>query len=115
MAKLLVLQHYSWRVWPNGDRRLQLDKQFYRDLPQVCLLPLALACSRRHVGCVLKVTDEALKELKRNYDRVRELTAGFLADTSKPRVVIVMGSSADLCVDGERTLSSTRHQLHTFA
>jgi phosphoribosylaminoimidazole carboxylase/phosphoribosylaminoimidazole-succinocarboxamide synthase len=83
-----VIDNDSWRVWPNGDRfdililishssfsRLQLDKQFYRDLPQV--------------------TDEALKELKKNYDRVEKLTHDFLTQSSRPRAVIIMGSISD--------------------
>jgi len=70
-----VIDNDSWRVWPNGDRRLQLDKQFYRDLPQV--------------------TDDALKELKKNYDRVERLTHEFLTHSTRPRAVIVMGSAAD--------------------
>ncbi|KAI6175917.1 hypothetical protein M3Y97_00742600 [Aphelenchoides bicaudatus] len=60
-----VIDNDSWR----------LDKQFYRDLPQV--------------------TDEALKELKKNYDRVERLTHEFLAHSTRPRAVIVMGSGAD--------------------
>ncbi|KAI6214328.1 putative multifunctional protein ADE2 [Aphelenchoides besseyi] len=71
-----VIDNDSWRVWPNGDRRLQLDKQFYRDLPQV--------------------TDEAIKELKKNYDRVEQLTREFVEDATKPRAVIPMGSGADM-------------------
>ncbi|KAH7719636.1 multifunctional protein ADE2 [Aphelenchoides avenae] len=70
-----VIDNDSWRVWPNGDRRLQLDKQFYRDLPEV--------------------TDEALKELKKNYEKVADLTAHFVKSTKSTRVVIVMGSAAD--------------------
>ncbi|KAH7697554.1 SAICAR synthetase, partial [Aphelenchoides avenae] len=70
-----VIDNDSWRVWPNGDRRLQLDKQFYRDLPEV--------------------TDEALKELKKNYEKVADLTAHFVKSAKSTRVVIVMGSAAD--------------------
>lgn len=70
-----VIDNDSWRVWPNGDKRLQLDKQFYRDLSQV--------------------TDDALKELKKNYDKVAELTGSFLHKESFGRVVIIMGSKAD--------------------
>jgi phosphoribosylaminoimidazole carboxylase/phosphoribosylaminoimidazole-succinocarboxamide synthase len=71
-----VIDNDSWRVWPNGDRRLQLDKQFYRDLKQV--------------------TDEALVELKKNYDKVAELTSSFSKAESSSTIVIVMGSSADI-------------------
>ncbi|CAD5221948.1 unnamed protein product [Bursaphelenchus okinawaensis] len=72
-----VIDNDSWRVWPNGDRRLQLDKQVYRDLPQV--------------------TDEALREVKKNYERVAELTADFADSAKTPNVeaIIVMGSAAD--------------------
>ncbi|KAI1714340.1 SAICAR synthetase domain-containing protein [Ditylenchus destructor] len=71
-----VVDNDSWRVWPNGDRRLQLDKQFYRDLKDV--------------------TDDALVELKKNYDKVAELTSKFTNSSAQSKIVIVMGSSADL-------------------
>lgn len=36
-----------------------------------------------------------MKELKKNYDRVERLTHEFLAHSTRPRAVIVMGSGAD--------------------
>ena len=44
-------------MWPGGDKRLQLDKQAYRDMREV--------------------TADGLSELKRNYDKVAELTGKF--------------------------------------
>lgn len=49
-----VIDNDSWRVWPAGDRRLQLDKQFYRDLEEV--------------------DDTALSKLRENYQKVAEFT-----------------------------------------
>ncbi|KAK6737003.1 hypothetical protein RB195_019599 [Necator americanus] len=70
-----VIDNDSWRVWPHGDKRLQLDKQFYREMKEV--------------------TSEALQQLISNYEKVMELTAGF-SSTSQCRAVIIMGSPADL-------------------
>ncbi|KAE9420815.1 hypothetical protein Angca_003970, partial [Angiostrongylus cantonensis] len=70
-----VIDNDSWRVWPHGDRRLQLDKQFYRDMKEV--------------------TSEALQELISNYEKVMELTAGFCSTTPLCRAVIIMGSPSD--------------------
>ncbi|WKX96894.1 hypothetical protein Q1695_012943 [Nippostrongylus brasiliensis] len=69
-----VIDNDSWRVWPQGDRRLQLDKQFYRDMKEV--------------------TAEALQQLISNYEKVMDLTAEFSAP-SRCRAVIIMGSPAD--------------------
>lgn len=69
-----VIDNDSWRVWPAGDKRLQLDKQFYRDLDAV--------------------TDDALCKLKENYAKVAQITKTFTTPV-KGRVVILMGSKAD--------------------
>uniref|UniRef100_A0A7E4VSF9 AIRC domain-containing protein n=1 Tax=Panagrellus redivivus TaxID=6233 RepID=A0A7E4VSF9_PANRE len=72
-----VIDNDSWRVWPGGDKRLQLDKQFYRDLNEV--------------------TGDALVELKKNYHKVQILTEDFLPrpEDRKARLLIVAGSGAD--------------------
>lgn len=59
-----VIDNDSWRVWPAGDRRLQLDKQFYRDLKQV--------------------DDAALSKLKENYQTVAHITKVRLITFWKP-------------------------------
>jgi len=69
-----VIDNDSWRVWPAGDRRLQLDKQFYRDLTEV--------------------TDDALLKLKENYGKVADIVKRFIAPT-RCRVVILLGSNVD--------------------
>lgn len=69
-----VIDSDSWRLWPHGDKRLQVDKQFYRDLPEV--------------------TAEALKELKAKFEWTSEQLKNFMAPP-KGRVVCLMGSAAD--------------------
>jgi len=70
-----VIDSDSWRLWPAGDRRLQVDKQFYRDLPEV--------------------TEAALKELKHKFEWTSEQLKGFF--TRPPgRVAIFMGSAVDV-------------------
>uniref|UniRef100_A0A1I7XBN1 AIRC domain-containing protein n=1 Tax=Heterorhabditis bacteriophora TaxID=37862 RepID=A0A1I7XBN1_HETBA len=69
-----VIDNDSWRVWPHGDKRMQLDKQFYRDMKDV--------------------TQEALLQLISNYEKVMNLTAEFNAPIIS-RVVIIMGSVSD--------------------
>uniref|UniRef100_A0A0M3HVK1 AIRC domain-containing protein n=1 Tax=Ascaris lumbricoides TaxID=6252 RepID=A0A0M3HVK1_ASCLU len=83
-----VIDNDSWRVWPAGDRRLQLDKQFYRDLKQV--------------------DDAALSKLKENYQTVAHITKNFIKPTCG-RVVVLMGSTNDMeyasrICDGCKTL-----------
>jgi len=49
-----VIDNDSWRIWPGGDRTRQLDKQVYRDLPEV--------------------DDAHLKQVLANYMAVADLT-----------------------------------------
>ncbi|CAD6190160.1 unnamed protein product [Caenorhabditis auriculariae] len=70
-----VIDNDSWRVWPHNDKRLQLDKQTYRDLKEV--------------------TTEGLELVIKNYEKVMNLTAKF-TKTPSTRVVIFMGSASDV-------------------
>lgn len=54
-----VIDNDSWRIWPGGDRSRMLDKQIYREMPEV--------------------TDERLADLLRKYVQVAELTSEWLA------------------------------------
>lgn len=69
-----VIDNDSWRLWPGGDRRLQLDKQFYRDLPEV--------------------TEAHLKLLKEKFASVIEKLDKFIVPP-KGRVVVMAGSAGD--------------------
>ncbi len=53
-----VIDNDSWRIWPGGDRSRMLDKQIYREMPEV--------------------TDERLAELLTKYLQVAELTSEWI-------------------------------------
>jgi len=60
-GKLLVadvIDNDSWRIWPGGKKERMLDKQVYRDMPEV--------------------TDEGLRDLLANYQTVANLTDKFV-------------------------------------
>jgi len=55
-----VIDNDSWRIWPRGDKNRMLDKQLYRNMPEV--------------------TDEGLAALYRKYAQVAELTDTFVEE-----------------------------------
>jgi len=69
-----VIDSDSWRLWPAGDKRLQVDKQFYRDLPDV--------------------KPEDLQKLKEKFEWVSEKLDKFQT-APKGRVVVLLGSETD--------------------
>lgn len=52
-----VIDNDSWRIWPGGDKARMLDKQIYRNMPEV--------------------TEEGLRDLLSKYIQVAELTEQF--------------------------------------
>jgi len=69
-----IIDADSWRLWPAGDRRLQKDKQVYRDLGEI--------------------TPEALQQVKRNFEWIAD-KLDMLMPTPTCRAVIIMGSASD--------------------
>ncbi|MHB9032946.1 MAG: phosphoribosylaminoimidazolesuccinocarboxamide synthase [Anaerolineae bacterium] len=55
-----VIDNDSWRIWPGGDKNRMLDKQVYRNMPEV--------------------TDERLQALFAKYQQVAELTDRFVQE-----------------------------------
>jgi len=53
-----VIDNDSWRIWPRGDKAQMLDKQVYRNMPEV--------------------TEERLAALLEKYQQVADLTDRFL-------------------------------------
>ncbi|MHB1355377.1 MAG: phosphoribosylaminoimidazolesuccinocarboxamide synthase [Anaerolineae bacterium] len=58
-----VIDNDSWRIWPGGDKTRMLDKQIYRNMPEV--------------------TDERLQGLLLKYQQVAELTDRFVEEECK--------------------------------
>lgn len=55
-----VIDNDSWRIWPQGEKAQMLDKQIYRDMPDV--------------------TDEHLRALLSKYRQVADLTDRFIEE-----------------------------------
>ena len=55
-----VIDNDSWRIWPGGDKARMLDKQIYRNMPEV--------------------TDDGLAALLDKYEQVAALTDSFVEE-----------------------------------
>lgn len=80
-----VIDNDSWRLWPNGDKRLMLDKQVYRNMDNA------------------SIDEAALQKVRSNFeivaDRTHNLFTSLLPDAhsslSTPVVGILIGSKTD--------------------
>nr|XP_039255073.1 multifunctional protein ADE2-like [Styela clava] len=78
-----VIDNDSWRIWQNGDKRLMMDKQVYRNLRGT------------------EITDVEMQNLKQNFtwvaDTCHQMAEEFRnsLEISKGQVVVLMGSASD--------------------
>jgi phosphoribosylaminoimidazole-succinocarboxamide synthase len=68
-----VIDNDSWRVWPQGREDLMLDKQLYRNLPEV--------------------TAADLDKVRENYETVAEIVGGF--PTMRPGMVALISDGTE--------------------
>ncbi|KAG9510620.1 Transcription initiation factor TFIID subunit 6, partial [Fragariocoptes setiger] len=82
-----VIDNDSWRLWPNGDKRLMLDKQVYRNLDSSQMDAQAMDKIRSNFALVAERTEQLFLSLV-----PKPTTAAYFM---APRVGILMGSSSD--------------------
>lgn len=84
-----VIDNDSWRLWPNGNKVLMLDKQIYRNLD------------------ITKIDDVAIQQVKSKFALVAERTQALFGSlipkprdsslpASPPEVAILIGSLSDM-------------------
>lgn len=83
-----VIDNDSWRLWPNGDKRLMLDKQVYRNLAQVD--SESMEKIRSNFALVAERTEMLFTSLK-----PKPKSDSSLHAVVPPQVGIIMGSGSD--------------------
>lgn len=81
-----VIDNDSWRLWPNGDKRLMLDKQVYRNLAQVD--EESMEKIRSNFALVAERTEQLFKSLIPSPNVEKDKVV-------PPQVGILMGSKSD--------------------
>lgn len=81
-----VIDNDSWRLWPNGDKRLMLDKQVYRNLTEVDAESMAKI--RSNFALVAERTEKLFRSLLPS-------SSVELGSFSSPQVGVIMGSKSD--------------------
>lgn len=103
-----VIDNDSWRLWPNGDKRLMLDKQVYRNLTTVDSESMEKV--RSNFALVAERTEKLFRSLIPTVSHIDNAVV-------PPQVGIIMGSKSDQkFVDSiVKTLEKfgvTRSQVH---
>ena len=81
-----VIDNDSWRIWPQGREDLMLDKQMYRNLPEV--------------------DDAALARVKEAYERVAEMVGMF--PVMRPGMAAVIADSPNAVQRAQRSRHGAR-------
>lgn len=85
-----VIDNDSWRLWPNGEKRLMLDKQIYRNMDNSAIDEKALNLVKANFEVVAQRTSALFAGLM-----PKELPASAVSGSFAPTVSIVVGSPSD--------------------